>query len=417
MVSRMIHKDTNKDTKKKYFTKKYLLQSKKVSLKGSISHKAKSHKDNERLKVMMFLDAFPPYTIPLANAVAEYCDVTFVIYKNAVRSDRFKIISPKIRQVVITKPRSSSIRSVGFTKKILSIIKDNDPDILHFQYGTPWFILIFPFLKKYTIITTMHDVVMHPGEENVWTSLNHSIMRENSDALIVHGKRLKNLMRKTFHYKKNIYVTLHGNYNILKAKKRFNEEKNWILFFGRIHKYKGLDYLIRSEPFIRKAVKDFKIVIAGEGDDIKPYKKIITDQGSSLKDFLIYNYHVSDNKMIELLQKSSIIVLPYIEASQSGVLPLAYQFNKPVITTDVGSLSEVVKNGKTGLLIPPKNVKRLADAIIYMLKNPIKRRDMGIRGHEFSMKELSWDHIAQKTIECYEKELKIKKRIGNREKN
>jgi glycosyltransferase involved in cell wall biosynthesis len=108
--------------------------------------------------------------------------------------------------------------------------------------------------------------------------------------------------------------------------------------------------------------------------------------------------------MIKLFSECTIVVLPYIEASQSGVIPMAYQFKKPVVATSVGAIPDVVIDGKTGFLIEPKNTKQLADKIIWMLKHPKERKQMGINGYNFSKKELSWDKIAKKTIEAYKDE-------------
>jgi glycosyltransferase involved in cell wall biosynthesis len=95
------------------------------------------------------------------------------------------------------------------------------------------------------------------------------------------------------------------------------------------------------------------------------------------------------------------VILPYIEASQSGVVQLAYSFKKPVICTRVGALDEVVKNGKTGILIEPKNSKQLANAIIKLIKNPGLSKRMGEAGYVYAKNELSWEAISKKTLNAY----------------
>ena len=108
---------------------------------------------------------------------------------------------------------------------------------------------------------------------------------------------------------------------------------------------------------------------------------------------------------MELFKKSSIVVLPYIEASQSGVIPLAYDCKKPVITTNVGSLSEVVKNNVTGILVPPKNIEKLGNAIVTLLNDPKKRKAIGNAAYQFSKKHMSWDEISMLTLGYYKKVL------------
>ena len=85
--------------------------------------------------------------------------------------------------------------------------------------------------------------------------------------------------------------------------------------------------------------------------------------------FLVYNHWISDTLQAELFHRASVVVLPYIEASQSGVIPCAYSCAKPVIATRTGSLPEMVEHGRTGYLVPPGDEKALADAMIDLLRN------------------------------------------------
>ena len=101
-----------------------------------------------------------------------------------------------------------------------------------------------------------------------------------------------------------------------------------------------------------------------------------------------------------------MVVLPYVEATQSAVIPIAYVFGKPVVVTNVGALSEVVEQGKTGFIVPPKDEKLLAEAVIKLLKNDKLRKEMGKNAYKFAMTELSLDKIANMTIEVYKKAIR-----------
>src|SRR5438552_16759897 len=99
-----------------------------------------------------------------------------------------------------------------------------------------------------------------------------------------------------------------------------NHRSQTVLFFGRIWEYKGLEYLIRAEPLITAEVPEARIVIAGEGEDFGRYRLLMDHP----EHFVVYNEYIPDQQRSELFRQASLVVLPYIEASQSGVIPLAY---------------------------------------------------------------------------------------------
>ena len=97
-----------------------------------------------------------------------------------------------------------------------------------------------------------------------------------------------------------------------------------------------------------------------------------------------------DEEVAKLLSSVDLIILPYIEASQSGVIPLAFALGKPVVVTNVGGLKEQVPDG-CGLIIPPNNPKALSDAICELYNNPSKILDMGADARIYvSVNVLSW---------------------------
>jgi glycosyltransferase involved in cell wall biosynthesis len=119
--------------------------------------------------------------------------------------------------------------------------------------------------------------------------------------------------------------------------------------------------------------------------------------------FIVHNYRIPYKEGAELFQRCSVVVLPYIDASQSGVIPTAYGFKKPVVVTNVGSIPEIVDDGVTGFIVPPKNPEALAEAIIKLLKDEKSRKQMGENAYKKLKTDLSWDNIVEKTIEVYKK--------------
>ena len=164
-----------------------------------------------------------------------------------------------------------------------------------------------------------------------------------------------------------------------------------------MRKNKGLEYLIKAEPHLRKKIKNIKIIIAGEN----PYFEYDESMLSS-PHYEIANQFIPNQDIPQYFRRASLVVLPYISATQSGIIPLAFAFGKPVVATSVGAIPEIVENGKTGLLVEPKNEIALAEAICKVLLNPNLLKKMSKNALRYCDDELSWDAIAQKTIKIYE---------------
>jgi glycosyltransferase involved in cell wall biosynthesis len=97
------------------------------------------------------------------------------------------------------------------------------------------------------------------------------------------------------------------------------------------------------------------------------------------------------------------VVLPYIEASQSGVVPVAYRFGKAVVASRVGGVPDLVDDGRTGLLVPPRNVHALASAIVRLLQDDALRQAMGQAGRNKMEAECSPQAVANLTMAVYQK--------------
>lgn len=120
-------------------------------------------------------------------------------------------------------------------------------------------------------------------------------------------------------------------------------EKDFFLFFGRIDKYKGICNMVEA---FNQCTLEHSLVIAGSGD-LTEYEKAICKENDKI---ILVNRYITDGEMISLFENSIAVVLPYIEATQSGVLPISYKLGKPVITSDVEGLTQFVVNKKTGLI-------------------------------------------------------------------
>lgn len=363
------------------------------------------------MRIVIFSSAFYNYTIELANRLSKNNKILLILPENLPKKNHEKI-SDTVELYQFKLPNklfSLNIFTVFF--RTLKKINQFKPNLVHFQ-RTTYALPLLVFFKRYSFVGTFHDFEAHLGEESLFWNKNGIISRfmmlsmlKLSNQIIVHGNSIKKgLIKKYKITPDKVNIINMGAYDVTYFKEfetpHLNEKSNLILFFGRILKYKGLKYLIKAEPIITKEFPNAKIIIAGAGN-FEEYERLIINRGN----FLIYNKYISEKFGAELFQKSCIVVLPYIDASQSGVVPLAYAFHNPVISTNVGSIKEIVEDTKTGLIVPPKDHKSLANAIIKLLKNKKLRKDMGNNAYKKLNEELSWDLFTEKTMEVYKKVL------------
>jgi len=137
-----------------------------------------------------------------------------------------------------------------------------------------------------------------------------------------------------------------------------------LLFFGFIREYKGLRFLLESIPLILKHFP-IHLVIAGEAwDDVERYKKNV--QTLNLKDKVSFHDHYIPNEDVSnYFVAADLVVVPYTSASQSGIIQLAYGFQRPVVVSKVGGLPEVVVHEKTGYIVEPGSSSQIANSVIH----------------------------------------------------
>ena len=187
-----------------------------------------------------------------------------------------------------------------------------------------------------------------------------------------------------------------GRYTRESARARLGLEGEVVVFFGYIRRYKGLDTLLEAWPHVR-ARRPATLVVAGEFyEDAAPYQALAAAAGGEPAVRLLGRY-IPDDEVEALFKAADVVVLPYRSATQSGVTHVAYALGVPVITTDVGGLSETVRPGETGMVVPPENPQALADAIVRFFEEGMAPRLRA--GVEALRREHSWERLADQAID------------------
>ncbi len=264
------------------------------------------------------------------------------------------------------------------------IVKKEKPKLLIFHWVTPFFSPVFTiisFLTKHftktKILLICHNVLPH--ERRFFDKFLTKLFFNNVDSFIVHSREdLENLKRlkKDINVKVGFLATFSffnvKKYDVKKIKKDLKLKEKVILFFGFVRKYKGLEYLIRAMPLILREI-NLDLLIVGEfWDDKKYYTDLIGSLGIG-KNVKIIDRYVPDEEVGKYFSIVDIVVMPYVSATQSGIIQIAYRVNKPVITTNVGGLPDVVRDGKTGFIVRPKSYIDIAKAVIRFYKKGKKK--------------------------------------------
>jgi glycosyltransferase involved in cell wall biosynthesis len=367
------------------------------------------------MKICMLVFGAIDYSVALCFALSEYCDVDLYIgtyHLNEADPSILHVLGGKVKVFTYTDYRNRDVRNLFVYRDLWTAIEERHYDIIHFQeYGPPWAIPSWRVCKRVPTVMTVHDPYQHGGLPvllKVYQEVLQRLFVSKAWKVIVHGTLLREHVLRLYSNKSSddVIALPHGDFSILKHWDECDisatELTKTILFFGYIRRNKGLDYLLQAEPIIRQSLSDFRIVIAGKCDEWDRYAKLI-QSGAKIT---VINDFIPNKSVPRYFREASLVVLPYLSATQSGVIALAYSFGKPVVASRVGSIPEVVKEGETGLLVEPANTEALAEAIVRLLSDENLLTEMGKNAARYCEEHLAWPVIARKTIEYYKGMLK-----------
>ncbi len=353
-----------------------------------------------RLRVAMLAFDFAEVCVPIANALSAKASVTLMLPDRVVAPVR-AAVGRDVRLATLPMPRlRQPLRQVAMCRQILRTIHELGCDVVHLQQGHLWFNLALPLLRDGALVVTIHDLDHHPGDRASMKTPQRvaNLAWRHADHVIVHTEATRRaVLERGGRDPATVHVIPHVAIEAPRARRGANGAERTVLFFGRLWPYKGLDYLIRAQPLINERVAGARIVIAGRGEDFRRYRELMADPSR----FTIINEFVSIERRGELFAAADVVVLPYIEASQSGVIPLAYAAEKPVVVTAVGGLPEAVEDGRTGLVVAPRDERALADAVVRLLDDPALARELGAAGRRKLDAEWSPARVAEQTLRVY----------------
>lgn len=292
------------------------------------------------------------------------------------------------------------LRSCNIVKfiRIAREINRFSPEWIYIPMITVWVRFVLPFLKKnIKILTTIHDVSQHLGEQNnVIDSFNDYVIKKSDKIITLSEKFIPLIIHKYNIEQDKICWIRHANFCYYRPTSYKNVAglNNKLLFFGRIHEYKGISVLLDAMLEIIKINPNLSLRIAGNGKLSETDLFKINKLGSSVE---LINKWISNETLYKYFEDVDVVVAPYIEASQSGVVMLAYAFEKPVIVTNVGGLPEQVFSD-TGVVIDAGDVNQLVNAILTLYKVPDNVIEMQKAIAKNNGSIFSWDCSAEKLL-------------------
>lgn len=272
--------------------------------------------------------------------------------------------------------------------------------------------LFTPFLRMSRIphALTVHDAAPHPGDRRGPGLLAKSARKDiqRADALVVLTRHVGNELQRLYDADPDkIILSRHGalHYPGLEPMARdYGQGPLDLVFYGRIMEYKGLGVLARAVEILQQDMPDIRLRIFGQGD-LRPHADVL----GRINNLLVVNRWIDEQEVAKCFQGPCINMALYLEASQSGTVPLACAAGVPTVCSSAGGLPEQVENERTGLVVPGDTEKELTDGLVQALRRLHKDRDlltaMSANCLDYAEERLDWDAI------CKDLYLELKKKF------
>jgi glycosyltransferase involved in cell wall biosynthesis len=300
-------------------------------------------------------------------------------------------------------PKSVHPRTHMVNRKVARFIRKLNPDVLHLEDVDTSMRLSFILwqLAHIPTVLNVHDPTPHSGEHNWRKDLARWLTYRNVKKFVLHNGIQREDFARSYHIEPERVAVNHlGVYQVARewTPDCVQQDERNGLFFGRISRYKGLPTLLDAAPLVRERVPG--VSFTGAGQTLANMDGVC--DGHLDPSVRLLNKYVENRELAELFAQASVVALPYTDATQSGVMLNAYGFGKPVVATDVGGLPEYVRDGESGMLVPPNDPQALADALVQVLTDKVlaARLQKGVR--EISEGPLSWRRMADETLKTYE---------------
>jgi glycosyltransferase involved in cell wall biosynthesis len=362
---------------------------------------------NGRLRVLQACDWFVRYSVGLAGGLEAAGARTLLLTRsrdrefgsvpgalNAYVGDALGPAVPHLR----IGGRVRDPRTLAELVRVRRAVRTFSPQVVHLQdslVNDPR-LFVAAGARPGAYALTVHDLERHPGDRPAsrrQRALWRALVR-GAGLVFVHGDVLRERLIAEQRPRAEVVVVPHGSAAPAAAPLPARPS---LLLFGRLSRYKGVDTLLDAMPLVWRQAPDVRLTIAGAGE---------VGRHPALADarVLLRRGYVPDARVPELFGAATCVVLPYREASQSGVAALARQYGRGVIVSDVGALSEAARDS-AARVVPAGDPAALARAILDVVATPGVAACMSGAAVATVREQLSWEHVARLTLAAYRRVL------------
>ncbi len=299
--------------------------------------------------------------------------------------------------------RVRSLRGFAEAAGVARQVRRFGPDVVHLQesIGTDFRLVLASGARPRRFALTVHDPVRHPGERKSKSGLlgNAALVRA-AGLIFVHAEALREELEAVARPRAPIVVVPHG---VDPVQPEPLPDRPAVLFFGRLGHYKGVDVLLDAMAEVWKSLPEATLTIAGDGE-LEDHPALADERVTLRREYL------PDEELPALFGSARCVVLPYRQASQSGVGSLAKRYGRPLVVSEVGGLPELVADG-SGLTAAPEDPGALARSLLDVLGDEQRCLRLAEAARRSAASASDWATVGATTLAAYREHL-LPSRVG-----
>ena len=358
------------------------------------------------LRILLYAPHFAEYTLRLADALSRQARVLLIVENRNLAAECPPALVARVasRIELATFDGAAGFPAGPLTRQMRLpwIIRRFRPMIAHVQEqaDAPTAAMLTGLSRRMPVVLTVHDPRPHSGSDTAYAERGRVFrerLRDGAAAFHVHGAFCERELRASRRIDRPVISTPAAVLFVPTPDAVRPREPGTILFFGRMEAYKGLETLLDAADRLRARGRTFRVIVAGRGPELGR----LAGRLAGRTDIEVHDAFLRHDEAIALFQRSSLVVAPYRDATQSGVVASAFGNGRPVVASRVGGLPDAIADGRDGILVPPDDPGALADALEPLLCDDRKIEALmaGVRARAEG--DCDWGQIAARLETFY----------------